>query len=113
EPVFANAVLSFKFAAPVVALDTITDADLAEDYTEATAMQSYRDRINTIVPRYISSNHNWELVAAEAVSVSTYVTEDGEERKEEWPFNLGKDVDQAAQLAAYRLVDAREIHPIT
>lgn len=112
EPVFANAVLSFKFAAPVVALDTITDADLAEDYTEATAMQSYRDRINTIVPRYISANHNWELVAAEAVSVSTYVTEDGEERKEEWPFNLVKDVDQAAQLAAYRLVDAREIHPI-
>src|SRR3546814_7608152 len=45
-------------------------------------------------------------------TVSEYVTEDGEERSAEWPFNFVKDVDQAAQLAAYRLVNGRELHPI-
>src|SRR3546814_3942415 len=66
------------------------------------AMQSYRDRLNTILPKYRSADHNWEMTQAEAVTVSEYVTEDGEERSAEWPFNFVKDVDQAAQLAAYR-----------
>src|SRR3546814_13636482 len=52
------------------------------------------------------------MTQAEAVTVSEYVTEDGEERSAEWPFNFVKDVDQAAQLAAYRLVNGRELHPI-
>src|SRR3546814_10196280 len=76
------------------------------------AMQSYRDRLNTILPKYRSADHNWEMTQAEAVTVSEYVTEDGEERSAEWPFNFVKDVDQAAQLAAYRLVNGRELHPI-
>src|SRR3546814_12186125 len=75
------------------------------------AMQSYRDRLNTILPKYRSADHNWEMTQAEAVTVSEYVTEDGEERSAEWPFNFVKDVDQAAQLAAYRLVNGRELHP--
>src|SRR3546814_9957860 len=74
------------------------------------AMQSYRDRLNTILPKYRSADHNWEMTQAEAVTVSEYVTEDGEERSAEWPFNFVKDVDQAAQLAAYRLVNRSEEH---
>src|SRR3546814_6881416 len=76
------------------------------------AMQSYRDRLNTILPKYRSEDHNWEMTQAEAVTVSEYVTEDGEERSAEWPLNFVKDVEQAAQLAAYRLVNGREMHPI-
>ena len=111
-PIFAGAVLSFRYSAPVVALDTITEADIADEDMSVTAMQSYRDRINTIIPKYISSANNWELVAAEPVQEAQFVTEDGEERREEWPFNLVKNVDQAAVLAAYRLWETRELHPI-
>lgn len=111
EPI-PGAVLSFHYMAPAVALDTITEADIADEAMTAVAMQSYRDRINTVLPTYRSADHNWEMVQAEAVTVSTYVMEDGEERPIEWPFNFVKDKDQAAQLAAYKLVNAREIHPI-
>src|SRR3546814_20015331 len=76
------------------------------------AMQSYRDRLNTILPKYRSADHNWEMTQAEAVTASEYVTEEGAERSAEWPFNFVKDVDQAAQLAAYRLVNGRELPPI-
>lgn len=113
EPVFAGAVLSFKYAAPKIALDTIAEADLADDDASVTSQASWRDRINTIIPKYRSPAHKWELVDAEPVQVSSYVTEDGEEKVENYPFNFVKDAAQAEQLAAYRLVDGRELQPIT
>jgi hypothetical protein len=111
-PAFAGAVLSIHFWAPVVALDTITEADVADEALTVTYMQSYRDRLNTIIPKYTSADHNWEQVSAAPVQVSTYLTDDGEERREEWPFNLVKSADQAAQLARYVVEDSRELHPI-
>ncbi|MGV1682897.1 hypothetical protein [Sphingopyxis sp. NJF-3] len=111
EPV-PGGILSFKYDAPAVALDTITEEDIADGNMSVVAMQSYRDRLNTILPKYRSADHNWEMTQADAVTVPEYVTEDGEERSAEWPFNFVKDVDQAAQLAAYRLVNGRELHPI-
>jgi hypothetical protein len=112
EPVFAGGVLSVRFRAPMVALETITEDDLADDDMSVTAMQSYRNRLNGIVPKFRSEAHNWEYVSAETVSVPAYVTEDGEEKIEERQFNLVQDGDQAAQLAAYELVDGRELGPI-
>src|SRR3546814_15080253 len=82
---------------------------IADGNMSVVAMQSYRDRLNTILPKYRSADHNWEMTQAEAVTVSEYVTEDGEERSAEWPFNFVKDVDQAAKLAAYRLVNGRAL----
>lgn len=111
-PVLAADQLSFHYAAPRVALDTITEADLAEDAPSVTAMATWRERLNTLIPKYRSPDHNWELVSAEAVEVASYVTEDGETKQAEWAFNYVKDVDQASQLAAYRLVDGRELQPI-
>lgn len=75
-------------------------------------MKSWRDRINTVVPRYRSEAHKWEYVQAEAVTSSTYVTEDGEEKTKEIQYDLVQDVDQAAVLAAYELVNSREFGPI-
>jgi hypothetical protein len=112
QPVFSGGVLSFHYAAPRVALDIASDADIAGEDMSVTAMASWRDRINTVVPKYRSPAHNWELVDAEKISVAGYVTEDGEEKTELFPYNLVKDKDQAAQLAAYRLVDGRELQPI-
>lgn len=113
EPVFAGGLLSLRIRAPHVALDTITAADLTDASVSITAMQSYRDRLNTVVPKYRSPAHNWELVSATQVQVSTYLAEDGEEMVEELAWGLVRDVDQATQLAAYRLVEGRELGPIT
>lgn len=112
EPAFAGAVLSFRYDAPQVALDTITLEDIAEDGRSVTWMQSWRDRLNTVKPKRVSPDHNWELVQDEPVAVEDYIDEDGEERAVEWPFNFVTDADQAAQLAAYKLVNSRELHPI-
>lgn len=109
EPVFAGGKLSYKQDAPRVSIGTITNDTLGEGPVTVRAMQSYRDRLNTIVPKYRSENHKWEYVAAEAVSVTSYVTEDGEVKTEEIQWNLVQDKDQAAQLAAYRLVNGREL----
>ena len=113
KPIFAAGLLTFYFAAPRVVLDTFTEADFGAGNGSVTAMQPKRRRPNTVVPKYRSASHNWELVASEtAVSSSVYVTADGEERKVEWPFNLVKDGAQAAELAAYELADSRELQPI-
>ena len=112
EPI-PGSVLSFKYAAPKVPLDTITIDDLVtDDEMSVVTMQSYRDVLNTVVPRYISPDHNWELVDAEPVVNTSFRESDGEEKRDVWPFNLVKNATQAAQLAAYRLFDSREIGPI-
>lgn len=112
EPCFSGAILSFRYDAPAIALDTITEADLTDEPVSVTFMQSYRNRLNTIVPKYRSPSHNWEMVSADAVQVASYLSEDGEERREEWPFNFVKSATQATQLAAYKAVNSRELHPI-
>jgi hypothetical protein len=111
EPV-AGGKLTFRYSAPVVALDTITEADLTDGPRSVTPMQSFRDRINTAIPKYRSPAHNWELVDGEAVSIPTFLAEDGEEKRETWPFNFVKKPGQAAQLATYRIWDSREIAPV-
>jgi hypothetical protein len=113
EPI-PGGVLTFKYSAPKVALDTVTTTDVVtDDEMSVVTMQSYRDRLNTVVPRYISPENNWEMVDAGAVVNTTFLTEDGEEKRDVWPFNFVKNARQAAQLAAYRLFDSREISPIT
>lgn len=112
EPVLTG-VLSFKYSAPVVALDTITEDDLTDDDQSVMGMQAFRDRLNTVVPQYRSPAHKWEMVDAEPVINATFLAEDGEEKREVWPFNFVKNVAQATQLAAYRLFDTRELAPIT
>lgn len=101
--------LTFRYSAPVVALDTVTEADLTVAEQSVVAMQSFRDRINTAIPKYTSAAHNWELVDGAPVVNATFLAEDGEDKRETWPFNLVRDGDQAAQLAAYRVFDSREL----
>lgn len=111
EPVPLRTGIGFDWERPRVVLDTITRADITGEIDIA-AMQSYRSRINTIVPRYVSPAHNWTLITADPIVGDIYLAEDGEERREAWPFNFVKGDDQAGQLAAYRLAAAREFFPI-
>ncbi|MEM6493703.1 MAG: hypothetical protein AAF650_04920 [Pseudomonadota bacterium] len=114
QPLFAGAVLGFHWNRPRVPLDTVTRDDLvAEGLQEVTAQQSWRDRLNTIVPKYMEPTRNWSLIDGERVQVASYLTEDGEEKSQSVPFNFVKDAAQAAQLAAYWLVNGRELSPIT
>tara|TARA_R110000782_G_scaffold167129_10_gene259376 strand:+ start:10565 stop:13753 length:3189 start_codon:yes stop_codon:yes gene_type:complete len=112
QPVWKGAKLGLTWSAPHVSVGTIDEDDLADDDTEITASQSYSARLNGIVPKYRSEEHQWEYVSAEKVQVATYVTEDGEEKTQERQWNMVQDADQVAQLAAYALVDARELSPI-
>ena len=111
-PVISGGVLSFHYSAPRISVDTITEADLSGEDMSVTAMASYRDRLNTVVPKYRSPDHNWELVNAEAIGIAAYIAEDGETKQAEWTFNFVKNKDQAAQLAHYVLADRRELQPI-
>lgn len=104
--------LGLKLSAPRVALDTITEYDLANDEVEAGAMQGWESRLNTIVPKFRSPDHKWEYVPSTAVTIASYLAEDGEEKAEERQYNLVQSKDQAAQLAAYELLDARELGEI-
>ncbi|KZX51474.1 hypothetical protein A3711_09035 [Erythrobacter sp. HI00D59] len=53
------------------------------------------------------------MIDAEPVVNSTFLTEDGEEKRETWPCNFVTDEDQASQLVAYHIWDSRELAPIT
>lgn len=112
EPLFLGGRLGLRLSAPRVAVDTITDEDLADADAEIVAMQSWRERRNGLVPKYRSEPHKWDYVQSDLVSVPAYVTQDGEEKVEERQFNLVQQKNQAAQLAAYELVDGRELGPI-
>ena len=109
KPLWRGGKLGLKVNMPRVSIYTVTDADLADGDVEVTAMQSWASRLNGIRPKYRSEANKWEYVQSDLVSVSTYLAEDGEEKIEERQWDLVQDKDQVAQLAAYDLVDSREM----
>ncbi len=111
-PLFSGGLLSVHYDAPAVSLGTITRADLAEGDYSTTKMQPYAQRINTIVPKITDPGSNWEQIALDPIRFTGLITEDGEEKRQEFPFNLVKDKDQAAQLASYKVLNSREEGPI-
>ncbi len=113
EPVWVGGTLSFRINAPLTSLDTITEDDLASNDIMVTGTQFYALRINGVIPKYRSEAHQWEFVPSALISVPAYVTLDGEEKNEEIQFDLVQDKDQAAELAAYMLVNRREFGPIS
>lgn len=89
-------------------LVTISTADTAGPF-ELNAGAPREGRINTIIPRCVSADHDWEMVPLSPVSNSTYVTEDSgatRSRGVDYPFVSA--VNQAAQLARYDIADSRE-----
>jgi len=120
EPTMTGAIIGCRVFAPKVSITTINAANLHGNL-QYSATRSKRDRINTIIPRYRSETHEWEIVSGTPVSVPAYVTADGRIRQKEYDLALVQaeygqlDVDgekQAGQLAAYEIVNAREAGPI-
>jgi hypothetical protein len=112
EPIFSGGMLSVKYDAPRVSLVTVTPDDYADGAYRTKGMQTWRERINTIIPKYRSADHKWEYVESDAITSSTYLDEDGEEKADTYQIDLCQGKDQAAQLAAYKLVNGREMFPI-
>lgn len=111
-PVFAGGRLTCIVRAPRVSLKTITGADIV-GAARITGTKPRRERFNRIVPQYRSEAHGWQMVAAGPVEVADYIAADGDERRSrEVAYALVQDAAQAAQLAAYDIVDARELEPI-
>jgi hypothetical protein len=113
EPAWRGGLLGLKVQAPRLALDTITEDDLADGEVVVGAMQGWEQRLNTLTPKYRSEQHKWEYVAAaDRVQVGAQLAEDGEEKAEERQIDLVQDATQAAQLCAYELFDRRELGEI-
>lgn len=113
KPVWARGMLRLHVSAPRTSLFRITADDLAEGPMKVRAMRGFRDRNNSVVPKYRDPDAKWEYVQGAAVTSATYLAEDGELKTEEVQFDLVQNKDQAAQLAAYELVNAREFGPMT
>ncbi len=113
EPVWKGGRLGVKVNAPRVALDTIDLDDIAEGEVSVPSNQRWQARFNTALPKCKSPAHKWELQQSAPYAVADYIAQDGEQRQREVPFELVKDFDQAAQLAAYSMFNSREQGPIT
>jgi hypothetical protein len=112
-PVWSGGKLGAAFSAPKTPVFTITADDLADGEVSIQAMQSFRDRVNTFVPRVRLETHRWEYVQLDAVVGSTYLSEDGETKTREEQLDLVQSSNQGAQLAALEIADSRELGPIT
>jgi hypothetical protein len=112
-PVISGGLLSVRFQSPKVALDTITPEDFVEGERVAPGMRTYRDRINTVVPKFRSEANKWEYVQSKAVQIAAYVALDGEPKEEEITYELVTDTDQSAQLGGYEIYGRRELSGIT
>lgn len=107
-----GALLSCTFSAPRVSIGTITSDDIVGE-CDVPATVARRDRINGIIPRVRLESHGWETVPIDVVRIDDYVTFDGKRRTREVSYPLVQQEDQAAELAAYDILNARELDPIS
>lgn len=104
--------LRFDFSAPGVAVDTITIDDLGPDEIVVPVTQGYSGRINTVQGVYTSPDHRWEPLPTDKIVDTAALTADGEEKAEQFPFQLVTAKNQAAQMAAYKMANSRELGPV-
>jgi len=112
EPLKIGAKVSCRINAPRTALATLGEADIAGQ-VNVPGVRSRRERKNSIIPRYRSEAHDWQVVAAAPITAEAYQLEDGGLRQKEIEYPFCQADEQAGQLAGYDLVNAREMYPIT
>lgn len=118
EPTMTGAMIGCRVNTPRVSIATVTAGELL-DGASFPSTKARRDRFNTVIPRYRSEDHDWEVISGSPISVAEYVTEDGGQRTKEIDFPLVQHevvdlVDgqkQAGELAAYEIVNSREAGP--
>jgi hypothetical protein len=120
-PTMPGAMIGCRVRTPRVSLGTITADDLLDELVWP-ATKPRRERFNTVLPRYVSEYHDWQVITGSVITVPTYVTADGGARTKGIDFPLVQaeiaqgsfngDL-QVGQLSAYEVVDSREAGPIT
>lgn len=93
--------------APRASVATITARDTAGDIELDTAPSLF-NRLNTITPRFMSEAAGWVLTPANPVAFAQYVTDDGGKHGDQIDYRFVPLLKQAAELAAYDILDARE-----
>lgn len=93
--------------APRASVATITARDTAGDIELDTAPSLF-NRLNTITPRFMSEEAGWVLTPADPVFFAQYVTDDGGKHSDQIDYRFVSNLKQAAELAAYDILDARE-----
>lgn len=116
EPVWQGARLACLVRKPRISLGVIPKGDIVGDAT-LPQMQTRRDRINCVIPRYRSADHQYEMVDAGPVTVTSALAQDGDRRTRRIDYPLvqcsaGASPDQAAALAYLDAAAAREAGPI-
>lgn len=107
-PLNRGAQISCMVNTPRASIYTYTRNDLVGGAT-VKALKARRDRKNTVVPRYRSEAHGWEIVPAGAVTSSVYREEDrGEPRTIEIEYSYVTSAKQAGELGAYDVANMRE-----
>lgn len=115
--VLTGAMIGCRVNTPRVSIATVP-ADKLLDGLSLSTTRSRRDRFNSVIPRYRSEDHDWEVISGSPVTVPLYVEQDKGLRTKEIDFPLvqhERDTDgnaQAGQLAAYEIVNSREAGPI-
>jgi hypothetical protein len=116
EPTMTGAMIGCRVNMPRVPIAAVT-ADKLQDSGSFPMSRSRRDRFNTVIPRYRSEDHDWEVVSGSPVSVPLYIEEDRGQRTKEIDFPLVQHEathdgnKQAGELAAYDIVNSREAGP--
>lgn len=113
EPLLEGGMLHFDYQAPRTSLGTIGSDDLADGQLTSRFGRAWKERKNTLVPRYRSEVHQWNYVQSAALSRAAWVTADGEVKSDERQWDLVTDKDQVAQLGMYALFQMREAGPIS
>lgn len=86
---------------------TVTASDTAGP-VEVSLGQSRLERFNTVLPRFWSEYHRWQMVQIPPVTDTDWTTEDGGKRSRGIDYPNVPDADQAAQLAYYDIANTRE-----
>ncbi len=94
-------------AAPRTSVATIT-ADDVIGAIEVDTAASRIDRINTIQPTYWSPQHRWQMTALPEVTAQAFRDADGGKRSRGVTYPYVTNANQAAQLAALDIANARE-----
>ncbi|WP_270374994.1 hypothetical protein [Marinicauda sp. Alg238-R41] len=98
---------------PRTSVATVSVADTAGPF-EIDVNADRLTRRNTITPRCVQEDHDWQMTPQDAVTVAEYVTADGGSLPQSLDFPYvavapaSTNKDQPRQLAAYAMLDSRE-----
>ncbi|PZQ55258.1 MAG: hypothetical protein DI555_07860 [Novosphingobium pentaromativorans] len=117
RPTQTAAMIGCLVNTPRTAIATIESRHLHDGLSLA-ATKSRRERISSVIPRYVDEDSDWELISGTAITVAEYATADKGKRTKEIDFPLvqvfsGQEAKQPGQLAAYEIVNSREAGPWT